>query len=654
MTDQNSQFFAIFTAVGKAKQANADALGVPWTFAQMGVGDANNTEPMPNEQQTRLINERRRAPLNQLKVDPNNSNIIIAEQVIPESVGGWWIREIGLYDSAGDLVAVANCAPSFKPLLSQGSGRTQIVRMNLIVSNTANVELKIDPSVVLATRSYVDSKVLEELYKLDSKQSVRAATTGNIALTGLQSVDGVALEAGNRVLVKNQTLAKDNGLYTAAAGAWVRTADADSSAKVTSALIVSVEQGSALVDTRWQLVTDGVIALGTTALTFQDVTAGFARLLSPGFMGAPTAPTPNQFDNSKAIATTEFVRRASGNYRGFTNVTDAATLTTGAVGTLVTLIGAFPVTLPAAGDLPYGGAIHFRNIGNGVVNVVCVGADFINAGNGNQLSNISLQPGATLELVSNGAASWWASGSAQLQYSKVLCSTPPQFDSTKTLATTEFVRRAQGSRSGYVDYQAASGIIPVADAGKYIGFNRGAAQNYALPDANTLPLGTSFYLEAVGGDVSLSAPNSKFAGPAAQVVSPLFVLRNGTACEFIVISNVAQSDPGFSYRVVGGVGKALVAHNGYERMPNGLIRMWGSGIAGGHPDQCAFGRGLVRSVYNAFPVAFPNELFGIVCTHYSAGIVAVSVVTTGETLNGFNAAATLSNDWQIHWQAIGR
>ncbi len=87
MTDQNSQFFAILTVIGKAKQANADALGVPWTFAQMGVGDANGTEPIPNEQQTQLINERRRAPLNQLKVDPANPNVIIAEQVIPESVG---------------------------------------------------------------------------------------------------------------------------------------------------------------------------------------------------------------------------------------------------------------------------------------------------------------------------------------------------------------------------------------------------------------------------------------------------------------------------------------------------------------------------------------------------------------------------------------
>lgn len=157
MTDQNTQFMAILTAVGEAKQANAIALGIPWVITQMGVGDASGTDPTPDRLQPSLINERRRAPLNQLKPDPDNEAIIIAEQVIPENVGGWWIREVGLYDEDGDLVAVANCPPTFKPELSQGSGRTQVVRLNILVSSTENIQLKIDPSVVLATRAYVDN-----------------------------------------------------------------------------------------------------------------------------------------------------------------------------------------------------------------------------------------------------------------------------------------------------------------------------------------------------------------------------------------------------------------------------------------------------------------------------------------------------------------
>ncbi|PKH35127.1 hypothetical protein BI292_25975 [Pseudomonas sp. 43NM1] len=310
MIDANSQFFAILTKVGRAKQANADALGIPWKITEMGVGDANDTDPIPSEAQTRLINEWRRRPLNQLRIDPANTAVIIAEQIIPADEGGRWIREIGLYDADGDLVAVANCAPSFKPMLSQGSGRTQVVRMNFIVTSTGNITLKIDPAVVLATREYVDLRITEELYKLDSKQSVRVATTANIALAGLLTIDGIALAAGDRVLVKNQTVAKDNGLYLAAAGVWKRAEDADTNAEVTSALLVAVEQGGALADTRWQLVTDGVIVLGTTPLVFQDVTQGYAPINSPAFLGAPTANTAEPGNNSRQVANTEFVASA--------------------------------------------------------------------------------------------------------------------------------------------------------------------------------------------------------------------------------------------------------------------------------------------------------------------------------------------------------
>lgn len=271
MIDANSQFFAILTNVGMAKQANADALGIPWKFTDMGLGDANLTDPIPSATQTHLINEWRRRPLNQVRVDPVNPAVIIAEQIIPADEGGRWIREIGLYDADGDLVAVANCAPSFKPVLSQGSGRTQVVRMNFIVSSTGNITLKIDPAVVLATRAYVDLKVLEELNKQDFKHSVLVATTGPIVLSGLQTIDGVAVPAGSRVLVKDQVASKDNGPYVAAAGVWARTEDADVSVEMTPGLFVHVEQGTANSDSVWQLTTDAPIVLGTTPLTFEVI-----------------------------------------------------------------------------------------------------------------------------------------------------------------------------------------------------------------------------------------------------------------------------------------------------------------------------------------------------------------------------------------------
>ncbi|MGS4269829.1 phage tail protein [Serratia marcescens] len=156
-----TKYYAVLTNVGAAKLANATALGAQVEITQMAVGDGNGALPTPNPAQTALVHELRRAPLNTLSIDPNNANQIIAEQVIPEDVGGWWIREIGLFDKDGDMIAVANCAETYKPQLQEGSGRVQVVRMILIVSSTAAVTLKIDPSVVLATRQYVDDQIIQ-------------------------------------------------------------------------------------------------------------------------------------------------------------------------------------------------------------------------------------------------------------------------------------------------------------------------------------------------------------------------------------------------------------------------------------------------------------------------------------------------------------
>ncbi|EJF9008703.1 phage tail protein [Escherichia coli] len=170
------KYYAILTNQGAARLANATMLGSKLNLTQMAVGDANGVLPTPDPAQTKLINQKRIAPLNLLSVDPNNQNQIIAEQIIPENEGGFWIREIGLYDDEGVLIAVANCPETYKPQLQEGSGRTQTIRMILVVSNTEAITLKIDPSVVLATRKYVDDEVLElRLYVDDQMRNHIAA-----------------------------------------------------------------------------------------------------------------------------------------------------------------------------------------------------------------------------------------------------------------------------------------------------------------------------------------------------------------------------------------------------------------------------------------------------------------------------------------------
>ncbi|MEI7250033.1 phage tail protein [Pectobacterium versatile] len=157
----SATYFALLTNIGAAKLANATTLGSRLNITRMAVGDGGGVLPTPNPAQTKLINEKRRAALNNLSIDPKNPSQIIAEQVIPENEGGWWVREVGLFDDDGNLIAVANCPETYKPLLQQGSGRIQTVRMILIVSSTDAVTLKIDPAVVLATRGYVDDALAE-------------------------------------------------------------------------------------------------------------------------------------------------------------------------------------------------------------------------------------------------------------------------------------------------------------------------------------------------------------------------------------------------------------------------------------------------------------------------------------------------------------
>ena len=156
-----TKYYALLTNQGAAKLANATALGTKLQITEMAVGDGGGVLPTPDASQTKLIGEKRRAALNSLSIDAANSSQIIAEQIIPENEGGFWIREIGLFDADGVMIAVANCAETYKPQLQEGSGRTQTVRMIIIVNSASAVTLKIDPSVVLATRQYVDDGVIE-------------------------------------------------------------------------------------------------------------------------------------------------------------------------------------------------------------------------------------------------------------------------------------------------------------------------------------------------------------------------------------------------------------------------------------------------------------------------------------------------------------
>jgi hypothetical protein len=291
------EFYTILTSAGLAYEANRKALGLPIKLVEMSVGDGNGAVYNPGAAQTALAREVWRGPINALLQDATNPSYLVGELSLPDDVGGWYVREVGFWTDSGILYAIGKYPESFKPQLATGAGKEFYIRAIFETSNAESVTLVVDDTVVKATRAYVVDYVAAELAKRDRKNSVRVATTAAIVLTGPQSVDGVAVVAGDRVLVKNQADGTQNGIYVAAVGAWSRAADADASIEVTPGLLVPVEAGAANGDSVWQLVTDAPIALGATALAFEmlagrtGISAGTYRSVTVDKYGRITGGT---------------------------------------------------------------------------------------------------------------------------------------------------------------------------------------------------------------------------------------------------------------------------------------------------------------------------------------------------------------------------
>ncbi|AYP02873.1 phage tail protein [Escherichia coli] len=288
----STKFYTLLTDIGAAKLASAAALGVPLKITHMAVGDGGGVLPTPDAKQTALVNEKRRAALNMLYIDPQNSSQIIAEQVIPENEGGWWIREVGLFDESGALIAVGNCPESYKPQLAEGSGRTQTVRMVLITSSTDNITLKIDPAVVLATRKYVDDKALElKVYADDQMAKHLAAPDPHSQYAPKESPTFTGTP-------KAPTPAAGNNTTQIATTEFVQ-----------AALTALINGAPATLDTLKEIAA-AINNDPKFSTTINNALALKAPLSSPALTGTPTAPTAAQSVNNTQIATTAFVKSA--------------------------------------------------------------------------------------------------------------------------------------------------------------------------------------------------------------------------------------------------------------------------------------------------------------------------------------------------------
>ncbi|QYM96151.1 phage tail protein [Dickeya ananatis] len=404
-----TKYYAILTNTGTALLANATALGRQLPITQMALGDGGGTLPTPDPAQTKLVNERRRAPLNSLSVDPANPSQIIAEQVIPEDEGGWWIREIGLYDANGNLIAVANCPETYKPQLQEGSGRVQTVRMILIVSSTDAVTLKIDPSVVLATRAYTDGKIIEAKSYADMQASGAKSEAKTYADA---QVNGVKSEVKDYADSRASGAKSEAGAYT------------DS--------------------------------LMTAHLSAANPHPQYAPIASPALTGAPTAPTASFGVTTTQIATMAALQAAKGAIASVHSVSSSNALTASAAGALVYMTGGatFTTALPGGSTVALGQTIRLINYSTVAQTIASAGSDIIYGGAvAGSVSSISLPPGAGIELISRGNGEWDViGGSLSIQYASGLTLVSPALSGAPTaptaasgtnttqIATTAFVR----------------------------------------------------------------------------------------------------------------------------------------------------------------------------------------------------------------------
>ncbi|EOA4304430.1 phage tail protein [Escherichia coli] len=289
MSTTTRKFKTVITDTGAKKLAQAAAPdGKPVRLTHMAVGDGGGTLPKPDSKQTRLVHEVWRHTVNRVILDATHQNRIIAELVIPPETGGFWIREIGVFDEHGDLIAVGNTAESYKPTVAEGSGRAQTFRTILTVSSTATVALTVDNTMVMATVDYVDDKLKEHEH---SRRHPDASLTakGFVQLSNATNSTSETLAATPKAVKAAYDLA--NGKYTAQ--------------DATTARKGIVQLSSATNST-----SETLAATPKAVKAVMDETNKKAPLNSPALTGTPTTPTAPKGTNNTQIASTAYVMAA--------------------------------------------------------------------------------------------------------------------------------------------------------------------------------------------------------------------------------------------------------------------------------------------------------------------------------------------------------
>ncbi|EGD8158020.1 TPA: phage tail protein [Escherichia coli] len=333
MSTTTRKFKTVITDTGAKKLAQAAAPdGKPVRLTHMAVGDGGGTLPTPDSKQTRLVHEVWRHTVNRVILDATHQNRIIAELVIPPETGGFWIREIGVFDEHGDLIAVGNTAESYKPVVAEGSGRAQTFRTILTVSSTATVALTVDNTMVMATVDYVDDKLKEHEQSrrhpdasLTAKGFVQLSSATN-SVSETQAATPKAVKAAydlangkytaqdasttRKGLVQLSNATNSTSETQAATPKAVKAAYDLANAKYTAQDATTAQKGIVQLSSATNSTSETLAATSKAVKAVMDETNKKAPLNSPALTGTPTTPTARQGTNNTQIASTAFVMAA--------------------------------------------------------------------------------------------------------------------------------------------------------------------------------------------------------------------------------------------------------------------------------------------------------------------------------------------------------
>ena len=333
MSTTTRKFKTVITDTGAKKLAQAAAPdGKPVRLTHMAVGDGGGTLPTPDSKQTRLVHEVWRHTVNRVILDATHQNRIIAELVIPPETGGFWIREIGVFDEHGDLIAVGNTAESYKPTVAEGSGRAQTFRTILTVSSTATVALTVDNTMVMATVDYVDDKLKEHEQSrrhpdasLTAKGFVQLSSATN-SVSETQAATPKAVKAAydlangkytaqdasttRKGLVQLSSATNSTSETQAATPKAVKAAYDLANAKYTAQDATTAQKGIVQLSSATNSTSETLAATSKAVKAVMDETNKKAPLNSPALTGTPTTPTARQGTNNTQIVSTAFVMAA--------------------------------------------------------------------------------------------------------------------------------------------------------------------------------------------------------------------------------------------------------------------------------------------------------------------------------------------------------